>query len=296
MSEFSTNYAATYAQSLANLWEGRLYFEAIYGAPNNGRFRFNGGRTVQLPAITTTGRVDADRDTIETATRNYDNTWETKELTHHRKWSTLIHPMDIDQTNYAANITNITMAYNINCKFPEMDAYCVSKLYADWTELGNAPESATLNAGNILSIFDGMMQRMDEARVPYNGRILYVTPQVMSLLKNAEFAHRVVSEQGGSVSRTLTTLDGVRIVMVPADLMKTAYDFSEGWVIDPDAAQVNMMLIHPDAIAAPIAYQFARLDPPAAFSEGKYIYFEESCEDVFILNAKAAGVQFHVTA
>ena len=28
MSEFSTNYAATYSQSLANLWEGRLYFEA----------------------------------------------------------------------------------------------------------------------------------------------------------------------------------------------------------------------------------------------------------------------------
>ena len=52
------------------------------------------------------------------------------------------------------------------------------------------------------------------------------------------------------------------------------------------------MLVHPDAVIAPISYQFAQLDPPGAFTEGKYIYFEESCEDVFIINSKASAIQF----
>ena len=289
------NYASVYSQSLANLWPGHLYFEAVYGAPNNGRFRWNGGKTVQLPTITTSGRVDADRDTIDTASRNYDNAWETKTLSHHRKWSTLIHPLDIEQTDYAASIANITTSYNINKKFPEMDAYCVSKLYTDWTGAGKTADTTALTSASVLSVFDSLMAAMDEAGVPFTGRILYVTPTVMNLLKKADYAYRTITSEDGSVSRMVSSLDGVQIVMVPAALMKTAYTFTEGYAAKSDALQINMLLLHPDAVVAPISYQFAQLDPPAAFSEGKYIYFEESCEDVFLLSAKVNGVQFNIT-
>jgi len=56
-----------------------------------------------------------------------------------------------------------------------------------------------------------------------------------------------------------------------------------------------MFLVHPNAVITPVSYQFAQLDPPSAGSEGKYIYFEESFEDVFILNKKADAIQFVVS-
>ena len=112
------NYAVEYSQALAMAYPNVLHFGALYATPNNGRYRWTNARTIEIPRIKTTGRVDANRDTIATATRNYDNSWETKPLKRQRKWSTLVHPMDIDQTNMVASITNITQTFNESQKFP----------------------------------------------------------------------------------------------------------------------------------------------------------------------------------
>ena len=77
--------------------------------------------------------------------------------------------------------------------------------------------------------------------------------------------------------------------------MKTLYTFTTGWAVASGAAQVNMFLVHPSAVITPVSYQFSQLDPPSAVTEGKYIYYEESFEDVFILNKKADALQFNVT-
>ena len=56
------------------------------------------------------------------------------------------------------------------------------------------------------------------------------------------------------------------------------------------------MLIHPTAVITPVSYTFADLDAPTAITEGKYYYYEESFEDVFILNNKKNAIQMCVTA
>ena len=78
--------------------------------------------------------------------------------------------------------------------------------------------------------------------------------------------------------------------------MKTAYDFTEGWAVDDDASQINMFLVHPLAVIAPVSYEFADLSAPSAVTEGKYYYYEESHEDVFILNKQAGAIRFNITA
>ena len=83
---------------------------------------------------------------------------------------------------------------------------------------------------------------------------------------------------------------------VPSDMMRTKYDFTEGWKVDSTAKQINMVLVHPMAVITPISYEFAQLDPPSAGSQGKYDYFEESFEDVFILPHKMDAIDFHVSA
>lgn len=294
------NYAKQYSQALAQAFPFVLNFGDLYNTPNNGRYRWVGGKAIEIPSISTTGRVDSNRDTIATAQRNYDNAWETKTLTNQRKWSTLVHPMDIDQTNYVASISNITQVYNEEQKFPEMDAYTISKIYADWT---GAPVSKTADTTvptieNVLTIFDTMMQKMDEDRVPANGRILYVTPAMNTLIKNAkDFMRTIDIKDGGTaLSRLVSDIDQVKIVKVPSVLMKTKYDFTTGYVATSSAKQIHMCLIHPLAVITPVSYAFSKLDEPSAGSEGKYIYFEESFEDVFILNNKAGAIEFLVEA
>ena len=292
------NYAEQYARELAQAYPYALNFGALYATPNNGRYRMGeDGKTVYIPNLSTTGRVAADRDTIATATRNYDNAWEPKTLKNQRKWSTLVHPKDIDQTNAVASIANITQTFNEEQKFPEMDAYCVSEIYKLWIEQGHVADHTVLDASNVLAVFDRLMLKMDNARVPANGRILYCTNEVKTLLKQASGLTRNFDVQGGgnAISRAVSRIEEVEVIGVPATLMKTEYDFTNGWAVKAGADQINMLLVHPSAIITPVSYQFSQLDSPSAVTEGKYIYYEESFEDVFILNKKSDAVQMNTS-
>lgn len=292
------NYAKEYSQALAQAFPYSLYFGALYNTPNNGRYRWTGAKTIEIPTISTTGRVDADRDTIGNATRNYNNAWEPKVLENQRKWSTLVHPADIDQTNHVASIANITQVYNEEQKFPEMDAYTASKIYADWKAQSKTASNTVLTEENVLAEFDALMEKMDEARVPVTGRILYVTPAINTLIKNAKQITRTINVEsaGSTINRKVSRIDEVEIIAVPSTLMKTSYNFTTGWVAGGSAKQIHMLLVHPIAVITPVSYQFSQLDEPSAKTEGKYYYYEESFEDVFILNKKADAIQFVVEA
>lgn len=291
------NYATEYSRALAQAFPYVLNFGALYNTPNNNRYRWVNAKTIEIPSISTTGRVNADRDTVAFAQRNYDNAWETKTLTNERKWSTLVHPMDIDQTNMVTTIQNITQVFNEEQKFPEMDAYTVSKIYADWTAQGHTADTTALTVSNILAVFDQLMLNMDNARVPANGRILYVTHEVKKMLNNADKVSRSIDVTSGpnAIDRRVNRLDEVQVVGVPATLMRTLYNFTNGWQIASGADQINMFLVHPVAVITPVSYTFSRLDEPSALSEGKYTYYEESFEDVFILNKKSDAIQFNIT-
>lgn len=300
----TVNYAKEYSSALAQKFPFVLNFGALYATPNNGTYRWVNAKTIEIPSITTTGRVDADRDSIATAQRNYSNAWETKTLTHERKWSTLVHPMDIDESGMVNTIANITTVFNDEHKFPEMDAYTVSKIYTDWLttsdEKGEArtADTTALTVENVLATFDKMMLKMDNERVPANGRILYCTHEVKTMLKQAQGIQRSFDVQSGqsAIDRTISRIEEVEIIGVPASLMKTAYNFTTDFTPASNAGQINMFLVHPAAVITPVKYEFSKLDEPSAGSEGKYVYYEESHEDVFILNNKSGAIQFNVTA
>lgn len=287
------NYAQAYAQALAQAYPNVLHFAALRSTENDSRYKWTGANTIQIPSLSTTGRVDADRDTIEGAKRNYENGWEPKTLSNHRKWSTLVHPMDVDETNHVASIANITKVFNEEQKFPEMDAYLVSKVYADW---GGAADTTALTADNILSIYDDWMAAMDDKNVPATGRILYVTPTVNKLINQAKEITRFIQNGDSAIKRAVRSLDEVQIEKVPSALMKTVYDFTEGYAAGAGAKQINMLLIHPSAVITPEKYTFAQLDAPSAGSEGKYVYFEESYDDVFVLNKRKDAIMFNTEA
>ena len=289
------NYAKEYSQELAQAYPYTLYFGALWSAvkPN---VKFLNSNTVELPNLTVKGRKDGNRDSIGTFGRNFDNNWETKTLKRHRIWDTLVHPRDIDEANHVASIANITKVMNEEQKFPEMDAEAIDALYA----LKNAKEAitalakGTVTVENVLTYFDTLMDKMDEARVPANGRILYCDTFTKTMIDTAK---DVVRTSGNKVlGRTVSRIDEVEIISVPTALMKTAFDFKsdDGYAVKEDAKNVKMLLVHPSAIIPVISYEFAQLESPSALSQGKYVYYEESFEDMFIYDKKHDGIQFLV--
>lgn len=298
----ATNYATYYAQALSQAYPYMLRFGALYARKQEGDYKWlqNGSHTIMVPSVSVSGRVDANRNNI-TALSNrqqrHSNQWTPLTLRNHRKWDDFIHPLDIDETNQVLTIQNITRQMNEQEKFPEMDRYLISTLYADWIALGRVPLSAALSTANVLTYFDKMMVMMTEHNVPGTGRILYVNPNVNLLLKGAIQWYRTQNVQGtapAAIQRALASIDNVTVEEVPSDSMKTVYDFTVGAVPGASAKQIQMFLVHPSSVITPEEYDFVSLDPPSTVSEGKWMYFEESYNDAFILPNKQYGIEFLV--
>lgn len=292
------NYAEQYSRALAQNFPYVLYFGKLFDTPNNKTYKVIDAQTIKIPTISTSGRKDGNRDEITGFSRNVDNDWEVKKLANHREWDTLLHPQDVNQTNMVVSIQNATKVMNETQKFPEMDAYCISKIHTDVTAEGVEDDNTVLTVENVLSIFDEYMQAMDEARVPQTGRLLYVTPAVKKLIKNAKDIIKTINVSGGAtaLNRNISRIDEVEIISVPSELMKTVYNFSKGWKPGETSKQINMLLIHPIAVFTPVCYSFASMETPSAHTKGKYLYYEESFEDVFILNQRKNAIKFNVEA
>jgi hypothetical protein len=291
----AVNYAAQYEAALQQKYSAALKFNELYATPNNQLIRWLDAKTVNIPRIDVQGLQDVNRDAVGTMTRRVDNTWEPKTLTHDREFRTLVDPLDIDETNMALSIANITRVFNDEQKLPELDKFMASKLYSEKVRVDGAGAiiDSTDAPNTALANFDAMMEAMDEGEVPEEGRILYITPTEIAALKaDAEFQRTMDVRSGDTrVNRLIRSLDEVTIKVVPSVRMKSLYNFTSGAVPDGAAVQITSMLVHPSAVLSPMKYEFASLDEPSATTGGKFLYYERLYWDVFLFDRKAAGIQ-----
>ena len=179
-----------------------------------------------------------------------------------------------------------------------MDRFLISELFKKWAGFGGTTTGGEVTTANVLDIFEQMMVTMTEERVPEIGRVLYVTPVVSKMLRQADAVDRTIDLRNRRtvITTTVDEINGVRLEVVPSDLMKTEYDFTNGSVAKPTAKQINMVLGHNSCVATPVKYNSVRLDPPSAVTDDKWVYFERAYEDAFVLKHKVPGLQFNVSA
>lgn len=116
----NVNYASEYSRALAERYPYLSYFAAIWASENSNKYRPGMGKTMYIPTVTTTGARAVNRNSIDgNFSRNWENNWQAVELQMDREWDTLIDPMDIDETNEAASIANITRAFAEFQKVPK---------------------------------------------------------------------------------------------------------------------------------------------------------------------------------
>ena len=290
------NYAAEYSAALANAYPYLSYFGAIWASPNSALYRPGMGKTMYIPSLSVSGARAVNRDQITgTFNRNWNNELQAVELQMDREWDTLIDPMDISESGDVATIANITRTFNEFQKIPEMDAFMASKLAKFAGDFG-AVSTASLTSSSILTEWDNAVEFMTNQRVNRDRVIAYMTPGTYKLLKQATGLTRFIEVTNGiqAVDRNVARLDGITVVEVPADMMKTSYDFTTGWAIADGAYQINLLLVDPMAVGAPIKYETAMMSAPTAQSKGKWLYYERYYYGAFILNQRQAGVYAHL--
>lgn len=270
---------------------------------SNPGVKFINAQTIKLPRMTVSGYKDHNRNAMGFNTGTIANDWEPKKLEHDRDIEFAIDPMDIDETNLVLEVANIQNVFETEQAIPEKDSYRYSKLYTEavaYAAKGAVVDDTVLTETNILDWFDTQMERMDDAGVPSEGRILYVTPAINKLLKNAEGLTRNidVNNNNGKIDRRVYSLDDVKIVKVPSARMKTKYDFTDGCVPAEDAKQINIILIHPSCQVTRSKYAYMKLFTPGSDSRtaDKYVYQNRSYGDTFLIENKASGIAINVEA
>lgn len=293
------NYAAEYSRALAQAYPYLSYFGQIWASQNSALYRPGMGKTMYIPSLQVSGARAVNRDQITgTFSRNWNNELQAVELQMDREWDTLIDPMDISESGDVATIANITRVFNEFQKIPEMDAFLASKLASFASAFGGVSTSS-LTSSTILGLWDDAIEYMTNQRVNRDRLVAYMTPGTYKLLKQATGLTRFLEVSNGiqPVDRNIARLDGVTVIEVPADMMKTAYLFTEGWAVDTaHAAQIDFLLVDPLAVGAPIKYETAMMSAPTAQSKGKYLYYERYYYGAFILNQRQAGVYAHLSS
>ena len=295
----SINYAVQYGRAIQTAYPYLSYYADLWNQGESYRFRPLNGKTVMVPIVTTSGARAANRDSIDGSfSRNFDIDWQAMTLTMDREWETLVDPLDTVETNEVATIANVTRVFNELQKIPEQDAYMSMKL-AGFASAHGGVSTASLDASSILGEWDKALEYMTNQRVNRDRVKCKITPAAYKLLKQATGMTRFIEVTNGirDVDRNIAKLDGVEIMEVPADMMKTAYTFTSGWAVDTATAQqINFVLYDPDAIAAPIVYDVSMMSPGSAQTKGKDIYYERYYYDVFQLAQRGAGVYAHLGA
>lgn len=289
-------YAETFTQLLQQKYEKELCSDDL--TKSNPQVTFINAQTIKLPRMTVSGYKDHTR-TPGFNSGTLSNDWEPKKLSHDRDIEFFVDPMDIDETNLTLSVANIQNVFETEQAIPEKDSYRFSKLYAELNtyKAGNISTTA-ITAANFLDVFDDMMEAMDEAGVPEEGRILYLTPKMMKIAKKAEGIQRTMDVARGSnaVNRKVHSLDDVKLKSVPSARMKTKYEFTEGCVASSSAKQINMILIHTSCVVCRDKYSYIKLFTPGTDSRTAdgYLYQNRCYGDLFLLEKKAEGCAMNV--
>lgn len=289
-------YAETFTSFLQKKYAKELCSDAL--AQSNQQVKFLNEQTIKLPRMTVSGYKDHTR-TPGFNAGNMTNDWEPKKLEHDRDIEFFVDKLDIDETNLTLSVANIQNTFEEEQAIPEKDSYRFSKLHAELSKYSGRVDSTAITVQNFLEAFDTEMSYMDEAGVPEEGRIMYLTPSMKKIMKEAEGVQRVMSvSTAGSINRNVHSLDDVVFKMVPAARMKTKYDFTDGCQSVEDAKQINWILIHTSCVVARDQYSYIKLFTPGTDSRTAdgYLYQNRYFGDLFMLEKKVEGCAMNVQA
>ena len=262
----------------------------------NDRVNWIGAQTAKVFKVDVDGLGDYSRNAGFVAGSS-DGTWETLTIEQDRGRSFSIDTMDNDETLGMMMASTLGEFERVQV-IPEVDAYRFAK-YA--YNAGTTATGTLSSSDDVPALIQTAEATMDNAEVPYEGRILFVNPNVYSYLKGD--ITRYVQNEVRDVNTEVEMYDGMRIIRVPSGRFSTAVTLaqptssSDAGGYSTSGVNINFMIVHPSAVLQVIKHQIPRVFSPEVNQEAdawKINY--RIYHDCWVLANKTAGIYVHKAA
>lgn len=276
-------YADIFSQHIIDMYEQELKSNALFNS--NGDIQITNGKQIKLPKLSVSGYKDHNRNVMGFNAGTYSNDYEVKVLDHDRDIEFAIDPLDIDETNMVVSVANIQKRFEKTQAIPELDCYTFSKVYTEAVRVGATVKTTQITSANIINDFDERLIELEDAGVPLDRVVMYVTPSYKALLKEAFTRSYPNGDKG--MDRRIHSIDDINtIITVPSAKLKTAYDFTNGCVAGSEAGQINYIMIDPEAQVSRVKYSYINVFTPGHDSRtaDKYVYQNRKFNGTFALD------------
>lgn len=258
----------------------------------NERVRWKGAKKAYLFHTNLVGLSNYDRNAGFVPGDATDG-WEDYTITQDRGRSFMIDVMDNDETLGMAFGT-LVGEFERTQVIPELDAYRFAK-YASGAAVSQViTETLSAGAATIASI-DTATATLDDAEVPYEGRILFVNPNTYKLIKGG--VTRMVMNDERNVNYNIEFYNDMRLITVPSGRFNTAVTINApttsaaagGYTASGDA--INYMIVHPSAILQVVKHAVPRIFSPEVNQEADAWKFDYRVyHDAFVEAQKTNGI------
>lgn len=157
----------------------------------------------------------------------------------------------------------------------------------------------TVGTTDVPDLIDTATMAMDDAEVPYEGRILFVSPKAYAGLK-AKITRYLANET--TVDRNVEMYNDMRVITVPQARFNTAvtlYNGTSNFGFAPTAGgfKINFMIVHPTAVAQIVKHRVPRIwTPDQNINADAYKFDFRVYHDCFVLENKVSGIYCHAAA
>lgn len=223
-------------------------------------------------------------------------TWESFQLSKDRGRSYLIDKMDDIQTMYQLGAAQLSETMRTQI-IPEIDAYCFAKLAGTAGILSGTAATIVPGTTDVGALISEGEAAMDDEEVPYEGRILFISPTCYNALKQ-KIERRIINSEN-NVSYEVEYFDGMRLIRVPKTRFNTSvtlsssddsHDDAGGYTLAGNA--INFMIVHPSAVIKATALRDVDVFERVPYASGMVVNFR-NVFDTFVYDNKKKGIYLH---
>ncbi|MBQ1647615.1 MAG: hypothetical protein II047_03950 [Bacteroidales bacterium] len=227
--------------------------------------QFTGANTVNIFNLNPVGMANYDRN-AGFVPGDVTGTWQPYVLETDRGRSYQVDFLDNDQA-MGLVVPNLLATVERQHIIPEVDAYRFAQYAGGAASAQVITETLSSGAATVASI-DLATATLDDAEVPYEGRILFVNPTTYRFLKGG--ITRMVMNRDRDVDYNVEMYNDMRVITVPSGRFQTAITLNApttssgagGFSPASGASAINYMIVHPSAILQVMAHYAPRIFNP----------------------------------
>lgn len=247
---------------------------------------FSGVNTVKIMKVETTGLGDYSKQNGY-AKGNATLTWETLQLTEDRSAELEVDRMDNEETLGQAFgvIMNEFMRVNVA---PEVDAYRFMK-YAKTADIGSVA-AALADGEAVVKAVRAAITAMDEAEVPAEDRVLFITPTLYGLVQDLD------TTKSREVFKRFASVVEVPQTRFYTDITLNSGADAWGYVKADSAKDINFLAVSKSAVVQATKMALPKVfDPDVNQSKDAWKFQYRLYHDAFAYENKAKGIYIHTT-